>query len=184
MLKDSAAACATFTASAVDITVSSERIAVPSAVRPARSSWNVVTSSDTTSRGTVTGCGDDASSRVTWAVTSSTSKSWSAIGRTVSKLNRRFSADDISLTPRSRRFAVAMTLNPRRARSRAPAGSVRVSSGTISCLSLISEMSTSWISGGQRVISSTRTRRPSLIARCTGEGTRARGVGPSASSSA
>ncbi|CPU65673.1 Uncharacterised protein [Mycobacteroides abscessus] len=93
--------------------------------------------------------------------TSSISNARSRIGVTVSKLKRRLSAADISWTPRSRRFAVASTLNPGRAATRASAPS----SGTMSCFSDSTETSVSWISGAQRVISSNRATRPLSIAR-------------------
>ena len=57
---------------------------------------------------------DRRSSAAASASTSASSVSKSAIGNTVSKLNRRFSAALISLTPRSRVLAVAMTLKPSR----------------------------------------------------------------------
>ncbi|SHV37404.1 Uncharacterised protein [Mycobacteroides abscessus subsp. abscessus] len=50
-------------------------------------------------------------------VTRASSVSISLIGNTVSKLKRRLSAALISLTPRSRVFAVAITLKPARAKT-------------------------------------------------------------------
>ena len=105
----------------------------------------------------------------------------SAIGWTVSKLNRRFSAADISLTPRSRVLAVAMTLNPVLANSdRESSGN----SGIAITRSLRIDSITSCISSGQRVNSSKRTILPSVMPRYIGAGTSDRGDGPSASSSA
>ena len=90
-------------------------------------------------------------------------------------LNRRFSAEDRSLTPLSRLLAVAMTLNPRRACTSTP------SSGMGSAFSERIEMRLSWTSAGIRVSSSMRTSRPSSIARMTWLGTTASRVGPWAS---
>ena len=105
----------------------------------------------------------------------------SAIGWTVSKLNRRFRAALISFTPRSRVFAVAITLNPAMAnRLRLSSGS----SGTAITRSLRTDRSTSCISSGQRVNSSNRTTLPSRIPRNSGAGTSDRSLGPSARSSA
>ena len=67
---------------------------------------------------------------------------------------------DISLTPRSRILAVAITLNPGRAWSTRSASR---SSGTIITFSESTLTSESWISGGQRVISSNRTITPSRM---------------------
>ena len=91
---------------------------------------------------------------------SSASKPRSVMGLTISKLKRRLSAEDISCTPRSRRLAVAMTLNPGAALIPKPSPS----SGTMSCFSESTETRVSWISGGQRVISSKRTRAPCSMA--------------------
>ncbi len=93
-------------------------------------------------------------------------------------LNRRLSALDSSLTPRSRSLAVAMMLNPLTARISL------LSSGTGSVFSDSIVMSVSWTSLGTRVSSSTRTILPAVIPRMTGLGTTASSVGPLASSSA
>jgi hypothetical protein len=93
-------------------------------------------------------------------------------------LNRRFKAALISLTPRSRVFAVAMMLNPR------CAVTISFSSGMLVCFSLRIEINESWISDDVRVISSKRAHLPSRIARSTGDGTSAFWLGPSARSSA
>ncbi len=69
-------------------------------------------------------------------------------------LNRRRSADEMSLTPRSRSLAVAITLNPRTAESSVS------SSGIGSTFSDSTVTSASWTSGGIRVSSSTRTIAP------------------------
>ena len=58
------------------------------------------------------------------------------------------------------------------------------SSGTAMVFSERIEIRASWTSGGQRVSSSKRTMPPDLMAWNTGEGTRARALGPSASSRA
>lgn len=55
---------------------------------------------------------------------------------------------------------MAITVKPGLAETRASPPS----SGTISCFSLRIDTSVSWISGGQRVISSNRTTRPACIA--------------------
>ena len=90
----------------------------------------------------------------------------------VTKLNRRLSAALISLTPRSRVFAVAMMLNPRWALTTSP------SSGIAICFSDRMEISESWISAAVRVISSKRANCPSRIARRIGDGTSACCEGP------
>jgi hypothetical protein len=98
------------------------------------------------------------------------------MGGTVSKLNRRFSAALISDTPRSRRFAVAITLKPSSAFS--TWGSLPESSGTASRRSLRIDTSASCTSGRQRVTSSMRASEPRRIAVSTGDGTMASGCGP------
>ena len=90
-------------------------------------------------------------------------------------LNRRRSADERSLTPRSRSLAVAITLNPLAACTSVP------SSGTGRVFSERIVMRASWTSDGIRVSSSMRAILPSRIAVSTGDGTRAAGDGPSAS---
>jgi hypothetical protein len=82
------------------------------------------------------------------------------MGNTVSKLKRRLSALDISLTPRSRVLAVAITLKPSAAKSIASGPS---SSFTASTLSLKIESSVSCTSSGQRVTSSKRTTLPCFM---------------------
>ena len=99
----------------------------------------------------------------------------SAIGKTVSKLNRRLSAALISFTPRSRVLAVAMTLNPWRAKTMP---SVPLSSGIATTRSDSRDSSESWTSSGQRVISSKRTILPSAMPRSIGAGTSDRVDGP------
>ena len=93
-------------------------------------------------------------------------------------LNRRRSALDSSLTPRSRSLAVAITLKPLRACTSV------FSSGTGSVFSDRIVISASCTSDGIRVSSSTRAIAPVRIARMTGLGTSAASVGPSASSRA
>lgn len=93
-------------------------------------------------------------------------------------LNRRRSALDSSLTPRSRSLAVAMTLNPRTAWTSWPSsGSGRVFSDRM----VISESCTS---AGMRVSSSIRAVMPSDMARISGLGTSASRLGPCARSCA
>ena len=99
--------------------------------------------------------------------TRSISAARSAIGSTSSKLKRRFSAADISETPRSRRLAVAITLKPGAAYS-VPSSSPAVSSGTDIRRSDRIETRASWTSGRQRVTSSIRTTAPVRIACRTG----------------
>ena len=82
------------------------------------------------------------------------------------------------MTPRSRSFAVAMTLKPLRACTSS------LSSGIGSVFSDRIVMSVSCTSAGIRVSSSTRAMRPSAMARKTGLGTSASRDGPSASSRA
>jgi hypothetical protein len=98
------------------------------------------------------------------------------MGSTVSKLNRRFRAADISETPRSRRLAVAITVNPGEAATWA--SSVPASSGTLTRRSDRIDTRASCTSGRQRVISSTRATRPERMAVSTGESTSAAGLGP------
>jgi hypothetical protein len=93
-------------------------------------------------------------------------------------LKRRLSALDSSLTPRSRLFAVAMTLKPRRACTSSP------SSGIGSVFSDSTVISASCTSDGMRVSSSTRAMDPRSIARMSGLGTSAARDGPSAMSRA
>ena len=93
-------------------------------------------------------------------------------------LKRRRSAEDSSLTPLSRSFAVAMTLNPLSACASSP------SSGIGSVFSDRMVISASWTSAGIRVSSSIRAIAPWRIAVITGDGTSACSLGPSASSRA
>ena len=74
-------------------------------------------------------------------------------------LKRRLRAADMSLTPRSRVLAVAITENPFLAASSVP------SSGTDIRFSDSSEIIASCTSEAQRVISSNRARVPDSIAR-------------------
>ncbi len=99
------------------------------------------------------------------------------MGSTSSKLKRRLSAALISLTPLSRRLAVAMTPKPCTA-----ATECSPSSGTAMRRSDSTGTSASWTSGRQRVISSTRAMRPDSIACITGDGTSASREGPPVSS--
>lgn len=174
-------AWATETASAVLMTVDIGSIASPSAVRPSRSSRKAVTSTSMTSGGGETGTPDSCSSRVASSSTSRYSVSKSAIGKTVSKLNGLLRAALISLTPRSRVFVVAMTLNPCRAKVMASGPD---SSGTARLRSESRESRQSCTSRGQRVISSKRTTPLRTIPVSIGAGTRAAEVGPSATSMA
>src|SRR5262245_62725801 len=100
----------------------------PSEVRALRSSRKVVTSSSATSAGSVASTPARCNSRVVSCCTSAISCSKRSMGGTVSKLKRRLSAALISFTPRSRVFAVAMTLKPWAAYSVRPSP---FSSGTI-----------------------------------------------------
>ncbi|MNN30940.1 hypothetical protein D3C81_1446050 [compost metagenome] len=93
-------------------------------------------------------------------------------------LKRRFSAADISLTPRSLVLAVAMIEKPLRAPASLP------SSGTEIVFSERMEISASCTSEAQREISSNRAIPPSSMARMIGLLTSASGVGPFASSMA
>ncbi len=93
-------------------------------------------------------------------------------------LKRRRSALDSSLTPRSRSLAVAIRLKPRTASTSCP------NSGIGSVFSDRMVMSVSCTSAGMRVSSSTRATAPSRMARMTGPGTSASGLGPCASSCA
>ncbi|OLT21836.1 hypothetical protein BJF79_46590 [Actinomadura sp. CNU-125] len=174
-------ACATDTASAVLITACGLSRERPSSVVPERSSRNVVTRTSRTSRRGGAWTPLRSSSRAASASTRSSSTAKSAIGNTVSKLNRRFSAALISLTPRSRVLAVAITLKPSRANTIA---SGPVSSGIAMTRSDSGESSESCTSRGQRVISSNRTTRPSAIPCSSGAGTSDRVEGPSDTSSA
>ena len=164
----------------MDSTASGLDSATPSAVRPVRSSWNVATSTSNVAPGTSAVIPAGARRSVRRRVMSSRSNAGSPMGCTVSKLKRRLSALDISFTPRSRRFAVAITLKPGAARTTA----FRPNSGMAIIFSDRIEISPSWISGGQRVSSSIRTTVPSRIACNTGDGTSARSLGPSAISRA
>ena len=87
-----------------------------------------------------------------WSVMILLSKATLRMGSTVSKLKRRFKALLISLIPLSRVLAVAITLNPEEAK-RNPSSP---SSGMLSTRSLMILIRLSWISRGQRVISSKR----------------------------
>ena len=128
---------------------------------PSLRSWKTETRSSITSGRTSTGAAASLSKRSHSRVTNSTSCFSSRIGWTVSKLNRRLSALDISCTPRSRVLAVPITLKPGRAYS---TRSGPTSSGTIIIFSERMLTSVFWISGGQRVISSNRASSPSRIA--------------------
>ena len=167
-------------ASAVDMVPLGDLSLVrPSAVTPARSSRNTVTTRRIST--TAAGTGGSSSARPsdsTRRVTMSTSSSSEAGIGSTTVLNRRRSADDSSLTPRSRSFAVAMMLNPLRACTSSP------NSGMGSVFSDRIVMSVSCTSDGTRVSSSTRAIAPSSIARYTGLGTSAARDGPSASSRA
>jgi hypothetical protein len=149
----------------------------PSAVAPERSSRNTVTTRRISSPASGSrGSSSAAPSSATRRATISTSACSSAGSGRTTVLNRRRSAADRSLTPRSRSFAVAMTLKPLTACTSMP------SSDTGSVFSDRIVISASWTSDGMRVSSSTRAMRPSRIAVITGDGTIAAGVGPSASS--
>ena len=165
-------------ASAVDSVPDGALTAVrPSAVTPDRSSRNTVT----TRRISSSAAGTSGSSRApassaTRVATMRTSSSISAGSGSTTVLNRRRSAEESSLTPRSRSLAVAMTLKPLTAWTSWP------SSGTGSVFSDSTVISASWTSLGIRVSSSIRARPPVRIAVITGDGTSAPAVGPSASS--
>ena len=87
-------------------------------------------------------------------------------------LNRRLRAADMSLTPRSRVLAVAMTEKP------FWAGTSVASSGTEIRFSDRSEIIASCTSEAQRVISSNRASVPDSIARKIGLLISASGLGP------
>ena len=93
-------------------------------------------------------------------------------------LKRRLSAEDSSLTPLSRLFAVAMRLKPRTACTSS------LSSGMGRVFSDRMVISVSCTSAGMRVSSSTRAMRPSDMARMSGLSTSAARDGPLESSSA
>jgi hypothetical protein len=84
------------------------------------------------------------------------------------KLKRRFSADDSSLTPRSRAFAVAMMLNPGRAKTTFSP----FNSGIVMYFSERIEIIASCTSLLHRVSSSNRPISPCCIAVMIGEGIR------------
>ena len=88
----------------------------------------------------------------------------SPTGCTVSKLNRRLSALDISFTPLSLVFAVPMTLKPGRANSRPSSPS----SGMFRTLSLSTLIKLSCTSAGVRVISSKRVNEVGALAASAG----------------
>ncbi len=94
------------------MTVDGRSTSQPSAERPDRRSRNAVTRTPRTASSTPNAASAFASAACACRRTSATSASGSAIGPMVSKLKRRFSAADISDTPRSRRLAVAMTVKP------------------------------------------------------------------------
>ena len=148
----------------------------PSAVTPSRSSRKIVTTRRISSEvagtwGRASAVPSSATRRATMAISSS---AVAGSGRTT-VLNRRRSALDSSLMPRSRSLAVAIRLNPWTA-----ATSVS-SSGTGRTFSDRIVTRASCTSDGMRVSSSMRTSRPARIARYTGLGTRAASLGPSAS---
>ncbi|CAM5514562.1 hypothetical protein SMICM304S_08196 [Streptomyces microflavus] len=145
----------------------------PSAVTPSRSSRKTVT----TRRISESPCGaaGRSSERPIWSTrreTMSTSASGVAGSGRTTVLNRRRSALESSLTPRSRSLAVAMTLKPRTAWTSCP------SSGMGKVFSDRIVMSESCTSAGMRVSSSTRAVIPSDMARISGLGTSASRLGP------
>jgi hypothetical protein len=151
----------------------------PSSVTPPRSSRKMVTTRRISSAPGAS-CGSS-SARPSWdtrRATISTSSSTPAGTGSTTVLNRRRSAEDSSLTPRSRSLAVAITLNPLRACTSA------FSSGTGRVRSDSTVMSESWTSDGIRVSSSTRAMLPVAMARSTGLSTSAARDGPSAISRA
>ena len=149
----------------------------PSSVSPLRSSRKTVTTRRISSTaGGTSGSSSARPSSATRRATMSTSSSIPAGTCSTTVLNRRRSAEDSSLTPRSRSFAVAIRLNPLRACT-SPA-----SSGIGSVRSDSMVISESCTSDGSRVSSSTRAIRPSDMARSTGLSTSAAADGPSASS--
>ena len=162
-------ACATDTASAVLITAACGP-SVAARVCPVRSSRNVrdehlehVAARRERRRRSAR------SSAAASASTSASSVSKSAIGNTVSKLKRRLSAALISLTPRSRVLAVAMTLNPSRANTMRVRR--RSAPGSPAPGRTAATAGESCTSSGQRVISSKRTTLPSAMPRSSGAGT-------------
>ena len=164
------------------ITVEGRSTSQPSTERPDRRSRNAVTSAPITASSTANGVRTRSSTALACLVTRAVSAARSGIGATVSKLNRRLSAADISETPRSRRFAVAITVKPCAAGTVASA--VPASSGTAILRSDRIDTRASCTSGRQRVISSIRATAPVRMAVSTGDGTSAAELGPFASSSA
>ncbi len=146
----------------------------PSTVWPDRSSRNTVTTRRIScSAAGICGSSSAALSWATrWVTISISSLSLAGSGSTT-VLNRRRNAEDNSFTPRSRSLAVAITLKPLAACTSVP------SSGTGRVFSDSTVISASCTSDGIRVSSSIRAIFASRIAVITGEGTRARSVGPS-----
>jgi len=175
----SAPSATTEISSAVLSTVDGDfTFAFPSTVCPRRSSEKTVASSVTRSLGTRVGTPSSVNSSALRRSTIAASCSAFATTGIVTKLNRRFSADDMSLTPRSRVFAVAITAKPRRA------GTTSSSSGTATCFSDNTEIKASCTSAAQRVSSSSLTTWPCCMPRRIGLSTSARRLGPSAINSA
>ena len=151
----------------------------PSNVSPFLSSRNTVQTLRTaSSSGRAAGRRSCAESCFTRLSTISTSASrFFGLGK-ITMLKRRFSAADISFTPLSRVFAVAISEKPR------AAACSRFNSGIETRFSESREMRASCTSGAQREISSNRAILPSSIARKIGVFTSARSLGPSAIKSA
>jgi hypothetical protein len=148
---------------------------VPSSVCPDRSSRNTVTTRRiSSSAGVSPGSSSARPSSSTRRCTICTSSSASSGSGRTTVLKRRRSALESSFTPRSRSFAVAITLKPLLAWTSTP------SSGTGSVFSESTVMRASCTSEGMRVSSSTRTSRASRMAVMTGLATSAASVGPSA----
>ena len=156
-----AAAMPVETASAVDMALLRRSTPCPEAF-PERSSRNTLTSTSVASRPRRAGISAARSIASVSRSTSAISTSRFSMAPMVSKLNRRFKAADISLTPRSRVLAVPITLNPRLAyRVRWVASS----SGMDKVRSESTDSIESCTSGAQRVISSKRTTLPSDMPR-------------------
>src|SRR5690606_29454430 len=155
--------------SAVDRADSSFSSSLPAAAAEARRSAKLWSSTSSRVGGT--------SSSIEWRRSSSSVRK-----RTISvslfllvmtgmrtKLNRRFSAEDRSLTPRSRLLAVAMTEKPGLAKTMLSLPPLS-SSGTEMYFSERMEISASWTSLVERVSSSKRPIAPVSIAVMMGEG--------------
>ena len=149
---------------------------LPSAVLPSRSSRKMVTTRRISSiAGASAGSSNARPKLATRVWTISTSSSAVSGTGKITVLKRRLSALDNSFTPRSRLFAVAITLNP------FVACTSSFNSGIGKVFSDKIVINVSCTSAGMRVSSSTRASLPSCIARIIGLATKASREGPLAS---